>query len=34
MGIGFVLAFMVYFLEVIEVGKLQVAKKLETRQEG
>jgi len=34
MGIGFVLAFMVYFFEVIEVGKPQVSKNFETRQEG
>lgn len=34
MAIGFVLAFIVYFFEVIEVGRPQVPKNFETRQEG
>jgi len=34
MAIGFILAFIVYFFEVIEVGKPQVSKNFETRQEG
>jgi hypothetical protein len=34
MAIGFVLAFIVYFFEVIEVGRPQVSKNFETRQEG
>jgi len=34
MAIGFILAFIVYFFEAIEVGKPQVSKNFETRQEG
>ena len=34
MAIGFISAFIVYFFEVIEVGRPQVSKNFETIQEG